>query len=121
VEAMTKTVTIENPGKVIDTLTARISKLENQLAFQIAENRRAAPERDVDLLRWMRKRAVIPLYVGDQDAEMLKTKEFVGDELISQEVADKAFKQVWLLDNAPVTQDVNDAMRKATNYVLNRF
>lgn len=118
---MTETVTIENPGKVIDAITARISQLEGQLAFQIAENRRAAPERYADILRWMRKRAVIPLYVGDQDADTLRTKEFVGDELISEEAADKAFKQVWLLDNAPVTQEVKDAMRKATNYGMNRF
>lgn len=91
-----------------------------RLAFQIEENRQAAPSRYADLLRWMRKRAVIPLYVGDH-ADTLRAKEFVGDELISEDAAENAFKQVWFLDNAPVTQDVKDAIRKAANYGMNRF
>lgn len=119
-EDMSEKVAIENPGKVINVLTARVSQLEGQLDFQLAENRRAAPERYADLLRWMRMRAVIPLYVGPQDEESIR-KDFVGGELISDEAAQKVFEQVWYLDRAPVPRDVKEALRKAANNGMSRF
>lgn len=67
------------------------------------------------MLRRMRMHGIIPLYVGDQDCEALKSS-FAVDPASSE-----AFEQVWFLDNAPVQQDVKDAVRKAANYGMNRW
>jgi len=69
----------------------------------------------VYMLRNMRKHGIIPLYVGDQACEALKSSFAVDPASL------EAFEQVWYLDNAPVERDVKDAVRKAANYGMSRW
>jgi len=112
---MAETVTIEDPGKVIDALTSRIAQLERQLEFHVDQNRQAGPEQFEALLGWLRLRGVIPLYLGDMNYDVLKEKDFIGDEYVSNKYA------LRVLENAPISQEVKNVIREAANFGMNRF
>ena len=118
---MAETVTIEDPGKVIDALTSRIAQLERQLEFHVDQNRQAGPEQFEALLGWLRLRGVIPLYLGDMNYDVLKEKDFIGDEYVSNKYALRDLNQVWFLENAPISQEVKNVIREAANFGMNRF
>lgn len=120
---MTQSAVIDDPEMVINTLAARVRELESALARQKAEYRAALPEQAVGILRWMRARSVIPLYVGPAPDEKAKSN-FVGDKgcpLMTDEMATKLLGEVWFLDDAPMTEEVKDAIRKAAQHGMGRW
>lgn len=114
---MTETATIEDPNAVINALTARIKQLERTTEFLSNELGKYAglPDSVADMLRHMRKHGIIPLYVGDQGCEALKSSFAVDPASL------KAFEQVWFLNDAPVSQEVKDVVRKAANHGMSRW
>lgn len=106
---MSETVQLEDTSAVINALSIRVRSLERALERQAEEHRAALPDYFADMLRWMRKRGVIPLYVGQLPDEEAR-KYFAGDELISDEAAHAVLEQVWFLKNAPVSDEAKDAL-----------
>lgn len=119
---MSETVQIEDPSTVINVLSDRVKSLERALERQAKEHRDELPEQFATLLRWMRARGVIPLYVGKIPAEK-SMKDFVGGDrsLVSDETAIRALEQVWFLENAPVPEEVKTALRNAANNGMSRW
>lgn len=114
---MSEAAVIEDPNTVINALAAQIKQLERTTEFLKNELSKytGLPDSVAYMLRHMRKHGIIPLYVGDQACEALKSN-FVVDQASLE-----AFEKVWYLDNAPVQQDVKDAVRKAANYGMSRW
>lgn len=120
---MPETVNLENPIAVINTLTARIKDLEASIERQDREHRAALPSQMKYMLKWMRARAVIPLYVGTMPDNKVKM-EFVGDrrgQLVTDEIAAEVLDQVWFLSGAPMPEDAKDALRKAAQNGMSRW
>lgn len=106
---------ISDPTTVINALSARIRELEFALANQQEKQRGDVPTQIEDILRWMRARSVIPLYVGSVSVEQART-EFVGDC-----VAEKILGQVWFLNDAPIPEEAKEALRQASQYGMSRW
>ncbi len=109
--------TIEDPNAVINALTAQIKQLERTNEFLSNEFSKytGLPDSVAYMLRHMRMHGIIPLYVGDQDCETLKSSFAVDPASL------EAFEQVWFLNNAPVSQEVKDSLRKAANHGMSRW
>lgn len=117
---MAETVQLEDTSAVINALTVRVKSLERALERQAEEHRAALPGYFDSMLRWLRARAVIPLYVGHLPDEEAR-KYFEGDSLASNEAAIRALEQVWFLENAPIPDEAKDALRKAANNGMSRW
>lgn len=114
---MTEAMQIEDPNAVINALTARIQDLERTNEF--LKNQLGAyvelPGEVDEVLKAMRKREVILLYLGGKNGDALK------QDCAESEAMLMAFEQVWFLDNAPVAQEVKYAVRKAANHGICRW
>jgi hypothetical protein len=109
-----ESVSIENPGAVINSLQRRIEQLEAQLSAAREYNAQAVPSVVGDAIKRLRLHGVILLQLGSTNAPMER-------ELNENALLDAAYRQVWMLDRAPVAQDVKEAIRTAANNGMDRW
>lgn len=102
---------------VEQTLVEKIQRQERfiaQLQADLEQARRASVD---TMLGQLRLREAVLLYVG-QDADTLVqqiAENFGGD------VARAVSNSLFVLDNAPVSSEAREAIRKATNRGMNRW
>lgn len=115
---MADAMVIEDPNAVINALTAHIKELErsNKLLANELGRYVELPRETKELLNIMRMQGVIPLYLGSKNYDALK-QDFANRGPAALE----AFEKIWFLDNAPVSQEVKDILRKAANHGMNRW
>ena len=67
-------------------------------------------------MRSFRRLEIIPLYIGEQYFEDIKS------EIIKQEpYLRSAIEEIWLLEDAPLTNEMKVEIRKAANHGMNRW
>lgn len=111
---MSETPQIDDPTLVINTLAARIRELESALARQQAEQHAATPAQVAGFFRWLRARAVDPLYVGAAPDDKAR-QALVGDAgwpLITEEVAQQLLEEVRFLSTTPLPEEARDTLRR---------
>ena len=102
---------------VFDTLSERIQRQDRLIAVLQVELQRARQASVDTMLGALRKREAILLYVG-QDADNF-TQQLA--ESFGSEVKRAVSYSLFVLNNAPVTSEVREAIRSATNHGMNRW
>lgn len=102
---------------VLETLTEKIHRQERFIA-QLQSDLEQARQASVDtMLGQLRLREAVLLYVG-QDAD--KFGHQIAENFGS-EIARAVSNSLFVLDNAPVSPEVRNAIRKATHHGMNRW
>lgn len=119
-----KKTTIENPIAVINALQKQIEHLEEALCRQNDSNRNGF---ELDMRRFLlvlRAHAIIPLYLGKQSRnEVLEPSDFVYGS-IDRYVTDMTYAlrdQLWMLDDAPIPDEMKEAIRDSCQYGCERW
>ena len=102
---------------VVDTLTRRVQEQDRTIAELLVELQLAQQASIDNMLGQLRLREAVLLYVG-RDVDGLATQL---TEKFGSEVARAVLNSLFVLDNAPVTTEVREAVRKATNRGMNRW
>lgn len=101
---------------VLETLTEKIQRQDRFIAELQAELQRARQASVDTMLGQLRLREAVLLYVG-QEADRFAHEL---TETFGSEVARAVSNSLFVLDNAPVTPEAREAIRKATNHGMNR-
>lgn len=102
---------------VLETLTEKIQRQERLIA-QLQADLQQARQASVDtMLRQLRLREAVLLYVGNDGANFAQQIA----ENFSSEVAQAVSNSLFVLDNAPVSSEVRESVRKATSHGMNRW
>lgn len=102
---------------ILESLAQRIRR-QDRLIEQLQADLDQARKASVDvMLGQLRLREAVLLYVG-RDADNLVQQL---SEAFGSEIARAVLNSVFVLDNAPVTGEVREAMRKATYHGMNRW
>ncbi|MCD5327898.1 hypothetical protein ACFFU8_09310 [Chromobacterium piscinae] len=102
---------------VLETLTEKIQRQDRyivELQAKLLQARQAAVG---NMLGQLRLREAVLLYVG-QNADNFE-REIA--ENFGREVAQEVSVSLFVLDNAPVSPEVRETFRKATNHGMNRW
>lgn len=102
---------------VLETLTEKIQRQDRFIAELQAELQQARQASVDAMLGQLRLREAVLLYVG-QDADNFAQQIA---EAFGSDVARAVSNSLFVLDNAPVSSEVRDAIRKATNQGMNRW
>ena len=102
---------------VLETLTEKIQRQERFIAELQAELQQARQASVETMLGQLRLREAVLLYVG-QEADNF-TQQLA--ESFGGEVARAVSNSLFVLDNAPVSSEAREAIRKATNHGMNRW
>lgn len=102
---------------VLDTLTEKIQRQERLITKLQAELQRARETSVESFLGPLRLREAVLLYVG-QDAAGF-SKQIAQD--FGSEIARAISNSLFVLDNAPISPEVREAFRKATNHGMSRW
>ena len=102
---------------VLETLTEKIQRQERFIAQLQADLEQARLASVDTMLGQLRLREAVLLYVG-QDADNFAQQ--IADNF-SSEVAQAVSNSLFVLDNAPVSSEVRESIRKATNHGMNRW
>lgn len=115
---------IENPIAVINALQKQIEHLEEALRCQNDSNRNSF---ELDMRRFLlvlRAHAIIPLYLGKQSRnEVLEPSDFVYgsvDRYVT-DMTDALRDQLWMLNDAPIPDEMKDALRESCQYGCERW
>jgi hypothetical protein len=101
----------------LEALTEKIQRQERFIA-QLQADLEQARQASVDtMLGQLRLREAVLLYVG-QDADNFAQQ--IAEEFGS-EVARAVSNSLFVLDNAPVSPEVRESIRKATNHGMHRW
>jgi len=102
---------------VLETLTEKIQRQDRFIA-QLQADLEQARQASVDtMLGQLRLRAAVLLYVG-QDADNFAQQIA---ENFGSDVARAVSTSLFVLDNAPVPTEAREAIRRATNYGMDRW
>ena len=107
---------LQDPIAVINTMQVRIDQLERQ---QQIEREAAQNQYELvvhDSVRRLRLHGVIPLYVGADDFDKVRS-----DVRRSSPLLVSAIEEAWLLQNAPVADAAKSALLAAANHGMNRW
>lgn len=107
-------ISIDNPGAVINTMQVRIEQLESQLKAERESQLRRLPGAVEDTIKRLRLHGVILLQLGPTDDTLLR-------EQAENAALSAALGQSWMLDHAPVSAEVKDAVRTAANNGMSRW
>lgn len=107
-------ISIDNPGAVINALQGRIEQLESQLKAERESQLRRLPSAVEDTIKRLRLHGVILLQLGLTD-DTLRREQGENAALGA------ALGQSWLLDHAPVSAEVKEAIRTAANHGMSRW
>ena len=102
---------------VLETLTEKIQRQERfiaQLQADLEQARRASVD---TMLGQLRLREAVLLYVG-QDADNFAQQLA---ENFGSDIARAVSNSMFVLDNAPVSSEAREAIRKASNRGMNRW
>lgn len=102
---------------VLETLTEKIQRQERfiaQLQADVEEARQASVDR---MLGQLRLREAVLLYVG-QDADNFAQQLA---ENFGSDIAQAVSNSLFVLNNAPVSSEARESIRKATNHGMNRW
>lgn len=119
-----KKTTIENPIAVINAPQKQIDHLEEALRCQNDSNRNSF---ELDMRRFLlvlRAHAIIPLYLGKQSRnEVLEPSDFVYGSVdrYVNDITDALCDQLWMLDDAPIPDEMKEAIRESCQYGCNRW
>lgn len=103
--------------EVLEALTEKIRRQERFIA-QLQNDLERARQAAVDaMLGQLRLRGAVLLYVGQDSAGF--RQQLV--ETFGGEVARAVSNSLFVLDNAPVSHEVREAIRAATNHGMNRW
>ena len=116
---------IEYPIAVINALQKQIEHLEAALRRQNDSNRNSF---ELDMRRFLlvlRAHAIIPLYLGKQS----RSKALEPSSLIDGSphrhpmtvLAEVLRDHLWLLDDAPIPNEMKEALRESCHYGCNRW
>lgn len=121
-QANEKTTAVENPIAVINALQKQIEHLEaalrNQEAYSLHHLR--------DTVRWvlmgLRAQAIIPLYLGKENRNEALDQfginlDYPFDAIVGEVLRD----HLWRLDDAPIPDEMKEALREACQYGCNRW
>ena len=114
--------TIENPIAVINTLQKQIEHLEAALRRQNEIDRSDFGMDVRNVLFGLRAQAIIPLYLGKS-----KRSEAIGHMGINlyephASIVDELLRDhLWMLDDAPIPDEMKEAIRESCQYGCNRW
>lgn len=120
-----KKTTIENPIAVINALQKQIEHLEAALRRQNETDRSNFGIEVSATLNVLRAHAIIPLYLGKQS----RSKALEPSSLIDGSphrhpmtvLAEVLRDHLWLLDDAPIPNEMKEALRESCQYGCNRW
>ena len=102
---------------VIETLTEKIQRQDRFIA-QLQADLEIARQASVDnMLGQLRLREAVLLYVG-QDADNFAQQIA---ENFGSDIARAVSNSLFVLNNAPVSSEARESIRKATNHGMNRW
>lgn len=110
---------IENPIAVINALQKQIEHLEEALRRQNDFNRNSFGLDMRSVLLVLRAHAIIPLYLGKEARnEVLEPSDFVYGSVhpYVTDMTDALREQLWMLDDAPVPDEMKEALREAAKH-----
>ena len=116
---------IENPIAVINALQKQIEHLEAALRHQNETDRSNFGIEVSATLNVLRAHAIIPLYLGKQT----RTKALEPSSLIDGSphgypmtvLAEVLRDHLWMLDDAPIPDEMKEAIRESCHYGCNRW
>ena len=115
-QAKSATPELQDPIAVINTMQFRIGQLERQLQMERAAAQDKYEQVIKDAVRRLRLHCIIPLYVGAEDFDQVRSDvRKLSPLLIS------AMEEIWLLENAPVPETAKSALLAAANHGMNRW
>lgn len=107
---------LEDPIAVINSMQARIDQLERQLRLERGAAQATHETLVCESVRRLRMHCIIPLYVGADDFD--KVRE---DVRRSSPLLVSAIEEMWLLKDAPVSDEAKSALFAAANHGMNRW
>lgn len=114
--AKSTTPELQDPIAVINTMQFRIGQLERQLQAERAAAQENYEQVINDAVRRLRLHCVIPLYVGTEDFDKVRS-----DVRKSSPLLISALEETWLLQSAPVPETAKSALLAAANHGMNRW
>lgn len=102
---------------ILETLALRIHNQDRFIAKLLAERDRMQKASVENMLGALRKREAVLLFVGENAIAFTEQIAQKYGKDIGLAVANSLF----VLDNAPVSPDVREAFRKATNHGMNKW
>jgi len=102
---------------VLEALTEKIQRQDRLIAQLQADLEQARQASIGVMLGQLRLREAVLLYVG-QEADSFAHEL---TETFGSEVARAVSNSLFVLDNAPVTPEAREAVRKAVNHGMNRW
>lgn len=97
---------------VLETLTEKVQRQDQYIAQLQADLQQAKQASLAAMLGPLRLREAVLLYVGEDDHEFLQ--EIAQN--FGNEIARAVSYNLFVLDNAPVSAEVREAFRAATNH-----
>jgi hypothetical protein len=115
-QAKSTTLKLQDPIAVINSMQSRIDQLDRQLQAERAAAQGNYEKVIYDAVRRLRLHGVIPLYVGAEDFEQVRS-----DVRKSSPLLISAMEETWLLQSAPVPDTAKSALFAAANHGMNRW
>ena len=115
-QAKVTTSELQDPIAVINTMQSRIDQLKRQLQAERAAAQGNYEKVVNDAVRRLRLHGVIPLYVGVEDFDQVRS-----DVRKSSPLLIGAIEETWLLHSAPVPDTAKSALLAAANHGMNRW
>ncbi len=115
-----KTTAVENPIAVINALQKQIEHLEAALRNQEAYSRHHLRDTIRAVLMGLRAQAIIPLYLGKETRN--EAFDHFGINLdypLGTIVGEVLRDHLWMLDDAPVPDEMKEALRESCQYGCN--
>lgn len=120
-----KKTTIENPIAVINALQKQIEHLEKALRRQNEIDRSSFGMEVSATLNVLRAHAIIPLYLGKQNRnKALEPSSLINGSPLGHPMtvlAEVLRDHLWLLDDAPIPDEMKEALRDSCKYGCNRW
>lgn len=108
---------IENPIAVINALQKQIEHLEAALRNQKAYDRLHLRDTVHEVLLGLRAQSIIPLYLGKENRS--EALDHLGINLADPHasiVGEVIRTHLWMLDDAPIPDEMKEALRKSAKY-----
>jgi hypothetical protein len=116
---------IENPIAVINALQKQIEHLEKALRRQNEIDRSSFGMEVSATLNVLRAHAIIPLYLGKQNRnKALEPSSLINGSPLGHSMtvlAEVLRDHLWLLDDAPIPDEMKEALRESCQYGCNRW
>lgn len=121
-QANEKTTAVENPIAVINALQKQIEHLEAALCNQEAYSHHHLRDTVRAVLMGLRAQAIIPLYLGKENRNEALDRfginlDYPLDTIVGEVLRD----HLWMLDDAPVPDEIKEAIRESCHYGCNRW